>query len=160
MPATTSTVPDVLEALTARFALAVEPDGKASLAVTDGQPTNEADDLVMIGFTGTPGEESVTMTLTSEQMAADPTREQYEITNLVSSWRGTEDDAVATAAARRRVYAMVDVMSGELARDPRLNELAMSVQLTTGNLRQYLSEGGVSVDLQVVISVDAYARRT
>jgi hypothetical protein len=160
MGGTVSTIPAVLETLVQRFALAVEPDGDASLAVWDGQPVNDADDVVAIGFTGVPGDEAITDTRDRAQMAPSPDREQYDITNVVSAWRGAEDDQVSFQAVRRRAFAMVDAMADDLASDPRLNGLVMSARLTSGNVAQYLSEGGVSVDVQVVISVDAFARHT
>lgn len=158
MAPTVSTIPDVLETLTQRFSLAVEPDGEASLAVWDGQPRNDADDVIAVGFTGVPGEDAVVDTRTREQMVSSPDRERYDVTCIVSAWRGAEDDQAAFQAVRRRAFAMVDAMAADLAGSSRLGGLVMSVRLTSGNVAQYLSEGGVSVDVQVVISVDAFTR--
>jgi hypothetical protein len=155
MPGMVSTVPAVLQALVQIFTFAA-PDA----TVSDGQPTNDAEDLIMVGFTGAPGEVSVTDTRTREQMTATPDREQYDITSLVSSWKGAEDDAAAIAAARARAYELINLMATEIARDQTLNGLVMAARLSSGNLTQYLSEGGASVDVQVVISVDAFTRAT
>jgi hypothetical protein len=154
MGATVSTVPAILTELVRLFALAA-PDAE----VSDGQPTNNADDYIMVGFTGTPGEASVTETRDRAQMASSPDHEQYDVISLVSGWHGSEDDAAAIAAARARAYELVGVMAAELARDQTLGRRVLSARLTSGNLTQYLSDGGASADVQVVISVDAFTRR-
>jgi hypothetical protein len=151
MAATTSTVPAVLDALVQRFTLAI-PDAH----VSDGQPVNLYDDMVMVGFNGTPGGTSVTDARDREQMTSSPDREQYEITSVASAWKGVEDDV---KAVRDRAYELVDAMAAELARDPQIGGLVMSVRLSSGNLAQYFTEDGVSVDVTVTISVDAFTRR-
>lgn len=151
MAATVSTVPAVLDALVQRFTLAI-PDAH----VSDGQPINLYDDMVMVGFTGTPGGTSVTDTRETAQMASSPDREQYDITNVVSAWKGVADDV---KAVRDRAYELVDAMAAELASDPQLGGLVMLARLTSGNLAQYFTEDGVSVDVTITIAVDAFTRR-
>jgi hypothetical protein len=150
----TSTVPAVLDALVQRWTLAA-PDA----LVVDGQPVHDYDtpDLVLVGFTGTPGAVSVTGTLDREQMAVEPDREQYEITCMVSAWKGAEDDV---KAVRDRAYEIVDAIAADLAQDSQLGGLVMSARLSTSNLAQYYTDGGVSADVQVVVSVDAFTRRS
>lgn len=152
-----STIPAVLDALVQRWTLAL-PD----VQVSDGQPLDHADDMVMVGFTGQPGEEAINSERTVEQMAADPTREQYTIACVVSSWLGAEED---TKAVRSRVFSMLDTMAAELARDPRLGELVLSARISVAGYTQYQtlpaeedSAGGVSGDIRVVVRVDAFTR--
>lgn len=154
MAATASTVPAVIDALVARFSLAI-PDAH----VCDALPISDrdSDDWILVGFTGPTDEQAVTSSLTVEQMTSDPNREQYEIACMVSAWKGVEDDV---KAVRDRAYELVNAMTAELARDPRLGGLVLQARLSAQNLDQYWSEGGVSVDVRVVISVDAFTRRT
>ena len=148
-----STVPAVIDELVLRFGLAI-PDAH----VCDALPISDRDsnDWILIGFTSQTTEQAVSSSLTVEQMTADPSREQYEIACLVSAWKGAEDDV---KAVRDRAYELVNAMLTELARDPKLGGLALRVTLTAQNLDQYYSEGGVSADVRVAISVDAFTRR-
>jgi hypothetical protein len=150
----TSTVPAVLDALVQRWTLAV-PDA----LVVDCQPPRDFDsaDLILVGFTGTPGAASVTNTISIEQMAVTPDREQYDITCMVSAWKGVEDDV---KAVRDRAYEMVDLIAAALADDQTLGGLVMLMHLTTSTLAQYFTDDGVSADVQVVVSVDAFTRRS
>ena len=154
MAATVSTVPTVIDALVARFGLAI-PDAH----VCDSLPISDRDstDWILIGFTSQTDEQAVTSSLTIEQMSSDPSREQYDIACLVSAWEGAEDDV---KAVRDRAYQLVDAMVCELARDQTLGGLVMRAVLTSQTLEQYWSEGGVSADVRVTISVDAFTRRT
>lgn len=154
MGASVSTVPTVIDALVARFGQAI-PDAH----VCDALPISDRDsnDWILIGFTSQTDEQAVSSSLTVEQMTADPSREQYDISCLVSAWKGAEDDV---KAVRDRAYELVNAMLTELARDPKLGGLVLRASLTTQNLDQYYSEGGVSADVRVTISVDAFTRRS
>lgn len=149
----TSTAPAVLDALVQRWTLAV-PDA----LVVDCQPARDFDDedVILVGFTGTTGAVAVTSTLTREQMTATPDREQYEITCIVSAWRGVEDDV---KAVRDRAYEMVDALAADLAADTRLGGLVMNARLSTSTLAQYFTDDGVAADVQVVVAVDAFTGR-
>lgn len=151
---TVSTVPAVIDELVTRFAAAI-PDAH----VCDSLPISDRDsnDWILIGFTSQTDEQATTSSLTVEQMAADPSREQYEVACLVSAWMGAEDDV---KAVRDRAYALVNAMTAELARDQTLGGLVMRATLTTQSLDQYWSEGGVSADVRVTIFVDAFTRRS
>ena len=153
MTATVSTIPAVIDELVTRIGLAI-PDAH----VCDALPVSDrdSDDWILIGFASPTDEQAVTSSLTVEQMTSDPSREQYDIACLVSAWKGTEDDV---KAVRDRAYELVNAMLTELARDRTLGGLVLRATLTAQNLDQYWSEGGVSADVRVVISVDAFTRR-
>lgn len=151
MAATVSTVPAVLDALVQRWRLAL-PD----VQVVDGQPLDLEADVICVGFNGTAGEVSVTDTRTQEQMASSPDREQYDVTNMFSSWRGAESDA---KAVRDGVYALVNAAAAEIARDQTLGGLVMRASLSTNAFTQYQSTDGATAIVQVTVSVDAFTGR-
>lgn len=149
-----TTVPAVLDALVQRWTLAV-PDA----LVADCQPPRDfdAEDLILVGFTGTPGAVSVTNTLDVAEMSATTDRETYEITCMVSAWRGVDDDNIKVV--RDRAYEMVDLIAAALTQDPRLGGLVMLTRLSTSTLAQYFTNDGASADVQVVVHVDAFTGR-
>lgn len=151
MSSTISTVPDVLDALVRIFSLAL-PDAQ----VSDGQPLDIAGDVICVGFNGTPGAVAVTSTRTREQLSADPDREQYEISCMVSSYRGAQRNA---KLVRDSVYALVDAMAAELARDQTLGGLVMRAMITTDALSQYQTTDGATADIEVTVHCDAFTRR-
>jgi hypothetical protein len=153
MATMSSTVPAVIDELVRRFGLAI-PDAH----VCDALPISDRDsnDWILIGFAGQTDEQAVSSSLTVEQMTADPSREQYEISCIVSAWKGVEDDV---KSVRDRAYELVNAMTAELARDPKLGGLVLRAILSAQTLDQYYSEGGVSADVRVTISVDAFTRR-
>src|SRR5438067_810318 len=148
MTATVSTVPAVLDALVARLTAAL-PD----VQVSDGEPFDPADDTVVIGFNGNPGDSIVTSTLDVEQIAADPSREQYEIACLASSWRGAVRDA---KTVRDIAYRLVQAAADELARDQTLGGLVMRAWLSAREYAPLQSEDGAVATVHFTISVDAY----
>lgn len=151
MAATVSTVPAVLDALVERLTVAL-PDAQ----VSDGEPLDPAnDDVVVIGFNGNPGDAVVTSTLDVEQMASDPSREQYEIACLASSWRGAVHDA---KTVRDVAYGLVKAAADELARDPRLGGLVMRAWLSAREYAPLQSDQGALATVHFTISVDAYTR--
>lgn len=152
MSATISTIPDVIDALVRIFSVAL-PDAQ----VSDGQPLDIAGDVVCVGFNGTPGAVAVTSSRTRERLSADPDREQYEITCMVSSYRGAQRDS---KLVRDGVYALVDTMASELARDQTLGGLVMRAMLTTDSLSQYQTTDGATADVEVTIHVDGFTRRS
>jgi hypothetical protein len=146
-----STVPAVLDALVALWSAAL-PD----VQVVDGQPLDLEDDVICVGFSGAAGEVSVTDTRTQEQMASSPDREQYDVTNMFSSWRGAESNA---KAVRDGVYALVRAAAAEIARDQRLGGLVMRANVSSGNFTQYQSTDGATAVVQVIVSIDAFTGR-
>lgn len=152
MAATSSSIPAVLDALFQRWSLAL-PDAQ----VTDGQPLDmDGDDVICVGFTGTPNEVSVTSTRTREHMSADPDREQYDVVNMVSSWRGREPNA---KVVRDALYALIDAMNDALVADQTLGGLVMRAQLATANLAQWQTNDGATTVAEVTVHVDGFTRR-
>lgn len=151
MVAQVSTVPSVLDALVALWS-ATLPD----VQVVDGQPLDLEDDVICVGFSGAAGEVAVTDTRTQEQMASSPDREQYDVTNMFSSWRGAESNA---KAVRDGVYALVSVAAAEIARDQRLGGLVMRASVSSGSFTQYQSTDGATAIVQVTVSIDAFTGR-
>lgn len=144
----TSTIPAAIDWLVAAFSAAV-PDA----TVTDGQPINMADDLIMVAFTGEPGAPAVQVTRDRESMSGVPEREQYEITCMVSAWKGVMDDV---KTVRDRAFELVDAMAAELRTDQTLGGIALSARLSVANIAAYFTTDGVSVDVQVTVEVDAF----
>lgn len=159
MAATVSTIPAVLDALVQRWTLALP-----GAQVSDGQPLDHADAMVMVGFTGTPGDEAISSELTIEQMAASPNREQYTIACIASSWKGAEEDV---KPVRDSAFALLDAIAADLADDQTLGGLVMRARLSVAGYIQYQtvpededSAGGVSGDIRFTISIDAFTRRS
>lgn len=152
MAATISTVPAVLDALVQRWTLALP-----GVQVSDGQPLDLAADMVLVGFAGEAGELAVTSTRSRQQMSSAPDREQYEITCLVSSWKGRVRDA---KAVRDRAYELIDAMADDLAAAPTLDGLVMRARLSTESFTQYQTTDGATAVVQVTVAVDAFTRRT
>jgi hypothetical protein len=153
MAATISTVPAVIDELVSRFSQSV-----TDAQVCDALPRDDGDggDYIFVGFAGVDDQQAATNSVTIEQMASAPGREQYTISCLVSAWRGVQDDV---KLVRDRAYELLDAMAAELARDQTLGGLVVRATLTAASLDQYFSQGGVSVDIRAVISADAFTRR-
>lgn len=152
MSSTVSTVPAVLDALYANWTLALP-----GTQVEDGQPLDVGrGDVLVVGFTGTPGEEAVTNTLTREQMSTAPDREQYDLANWISSWHGRERDA---KAVRDGAYAVIDAMAADLARDQTLGGLVLRARLSTATFTPYQTNDGAACEVKVIVSVDAFTGR-
>lgn len=144
-----STVPAVLDAIVALAAAALP-----GVLVSDGEPLDpSSDDIVVIGFNGTPGDAVVTATLTNEQMAVGDDREQYEIACLASVWRGGQRDA---KAVRDRAYELVQTVANALAADSRLGGLVMMAGLSAGEYAPLQTDQGAVATLHFTITVDAF----
>jgi hypothetical protein len=150
MALTVSTVPACLAALVAAATQAVP-----EVLVVDGQPAmhQDADDIVCIGFTGSPEDAVVESTRTQQQAAVTPDRESYAVTCLASCWRGAEVDA---AAVREGAYALVDAIGGRLAADPTLGGVVGRSRVSAVSLAQAQTEGGAVAVVRFVVSVDAF----
>lgn len=151
MAATTSAVPAVLDYLVTAWSQALP-----NVQVTDGQPLDLQDDVVCVGFTGTPGEASVASTRTREHMAADPDREQFDVVSMVSAWRGREPNP---KVVRDALYVLVDALADDLARDQTLGGLVMRAQLTAGELAQWQTSDGATAVISVTVHCDGFTRR-
>jgi hypothetical protein len=145
-----STIPAVLDYLVAGIQARL-PD----LQVVDGQPIVTEDDVICVGFTGTPGEAAVVNTLTQHGQARDPQQEAYEITSLASAFDGGTD----AKAVRDRCFVLLGEVAAFLASDPRLGGLVMQVRLSTGALAPEQTSKGAVATVQFVIAVDAFAGR-
>jgi hypothetical protein len=151
LPSVTSTVPAVLERLVA-LARAALPD----VEIWDGQPVRDvADEVLLIGFNGEPGEESVIDTRARQGLSPDPDRENYEITCLASSWKGRVDDM---QPVRERAYELVDAFNLELMRDPRLGDRVLSSRVSAVGMTQMQTEDGAVATVRFVVIVSAFTR--
>lgn len=153
MAATSSAVPAVLDYLVRSWTQAIPPDDR--LTITDGQPLDLTDDVVCIGFTGSPGESSVVSTRTREHLASAPDREQFDVISMVSTWRGREQDA---RGVRDALYVLVDAIAADVARDQTLGGLVMRAQLTTGEVAQWQTEDGATAVIRLTVHCDGFTR--
>ena len=150
MAATTSTIPACLDALVQAVRAAL-----LGVQVIDGQPVEELEpDVLMIGFTGQPGEAAVTSTLTREVYARSPDREQYDVACLASSWRGDTDPKVV----RDRAFELVDAVTGVLADDQTLGGAVLRARLSAGSVIPEQTTDGATCTVGFTVHVDAFSR--
>ena len=150
MAATTSTIPACLDALVQAVQLALP-----GVQVIDGQPVEELQpDVVMVGFTGQPGEAAITSTLTREVFARSPDREQYDIACLASSWRGDVDPKVV----RDRAFELVDAVAGVLAADQTLGGAVLRARLSAESVIPEQTTDGATCTVGFTVHVDAFSR--
>lgn len=145
-----STIPAVLDYLVAGIQARM-PD----LQVADGQPITTEDDLICIGFTGTPGEAAIVNTLSQQGLAREPDREAYEITSVASAWDGGTD----AKAVRDRVFGFLGEVADFLAKDPMLGGLVMKTRMATEALAPEQTSKGAVATVQFTIAIDAFAAR-
>lgn len=154
-----STIPAVLDELVVRAGLAMAGmtlPGKKPVEVFDGGPHKDTEpEVIAIAFTGISGEAAVENTLTIEQMTVEPTREQYDVTNLASSWLGEEVDP---KPVRDRLYALLDAIADEIARDQTLNGLLMRARVSSQLFAQQQTNKGAVATVRFVIHCDGYTR--
>lgn len=150
MASTTSTIPAFLDALIAAVTFAL-PD----VQVFDGAPTMEIPgDVVLVGFTGTPGESAVVDVRTRTQYESSPDQESYEVTSLCSSWQGADTDA---KAVRDRAFQLVDQgFTAPLAADPRLGKTVARARVTATAFSAYQTVDGAVATVLVTVHVDAW----
>src|SRR5690606_33931469 len=126
------------------------------LQIVDGQPARDvADDVMLIGFTGEPGEQAVTSARARQQGATAPDRERYAITCLSAAWEGQRDDPVAV---REKAYFFIDALAAELARDQTLGGAVMTARISTDALAQAQTERGATAVVRFVVHVEAFTR--
>jgi hypothetical protein len=151
MPPTVSTVPACLDAL-----LAAARRALPGVQVLDGQPAEDIeDDVILIGFTGEPGEQAVTSTRAVQQGSRAPDRESYDITSLAASWGGHETDP---KAVRDRAYGFVNAIAAEIAQDQTLGRVVMTARISTEAFAQAQTERGATAVVRFVVHVEAFTR--
>jgi hypothetical protein len=148
-----STIPACLDALVAAATRALP-----NVMVVDGQPAigQDADDIVLIGFTGEPGDTAVESTRSQQQGTTDPDRESYDITCLASSWAGSEDDP---KVVRDRAYELVNGIAAELAAAPTLGGAVGRTRISTNAFAQGQTDRGAVAVVRFVVHVEAFTRR-
>ncbi|WP_433233712.1 hypothetical protein [Actinomadura nitritigenes] len=124
-----STIPAVLAALLDAVARTL-PD----VQVCDGMPVGDvADDIVAIGATGRPGEVAVQASRTGGALTTAPDAESFDVSCVASSWRGAETDF---APVRAGLFAMLDAIAGEIAKDPTLGGATGLARMTVTSFFQ------------------------
>lgn len=154
-----SSVPAVLDELVVRVRLAVEgmtlPE-KPPVQVLDGGPHKDtAPEVIAIGFTGIAGEAAVEYTRTIEQGTIDPAREQYDVTCLASSWLGEQVDP---KLVRDRLYALLDAVADEIARDQTLGRLLMRARVSSQLFAAEQTNKGAVATVRFIVHCDGYTR--
>jgi hypothetical protein len=150
---TASTVPAFLDALMARLR-----DALPGVQVIDSHPGDRrdiADEVIIVGFTGTPGEAAVLDTRTIEQVTRDPDRESYDVTSIASVSTGDADDD-AVKRVRERTYQLVDAVAELLAADQTLGGAVMAARVSADELAQAITDGGAYAAVRFTVHVDAY----
>lgn len=146
-----STIPAVIDAIVAAVTRTLP-----GVRIIDGHPPKDledADDIVCIGFTGRVGEPAVVSTITREQMATDPSRESYTISNIAASWAGEQDDP---KLVRDGAYALVDGVVASLAGDATLERLVARIMVSTEAVAQEQTTKGATATVAFDIHIDAW----
>jgi hypothetical protein len=151
-----STIPLALKALVllARTAFG----GDENVEVIDGDPIPPLDarpDLVCIGFTGFPGDQSVSSTRTREQLATSPDRESYEITNIVSAWRGHEK---SMPDVTDRAFKMIDILNDQLIVDQTLGGIVMRARIHSDSVAREMTSRGAVCTVRFIVQIEAFTR--
>lgn len=124
-----SSIPAVLQALIDLASRAL-PD----VQVTDGAPVGDvAEDIVAIGTTGREGEVAVQASRAEGVLAVAPAAESFDVSCVASSWRGAESDFAPVRAA---LFAMLDALATEIARDVTLGGAASHARMTVASYFQ------------------------
>lgn len=147
-----STIPAVLDALVARWRLALP-----GVEVIDGEPVKTPEqDTVCVGCTAQPGSgvPVVQNTLDLADMSAGSNNESYDVTCVAASWGGDSD----TKPVRDRAFGLLDAVSKDVARDPRLGGLVMLARMSTESYTQEQTTKGPVAAIQFVVHIEAFAR--
>ncbi|MGV9535011.1 hypothetical protein ACWEU6_21825 [Streptosporangium sandarakinum] len=144
-----STIPAVLDHLMESWAVALP-----GVQLVEGQPLAPEPDIVCLAFTGLPGEPAIEAAEDRGQMAASPDRERYDIACLASAQRGETD----ARAVRMRAFELVDMVQGELRRDPTLGGLVLSARLAVISLVAAQTSGGAECTALFRVRIDAFTR--
>ncbi|PZG53129.1 hypothetical protein C1I98_06115 [Spongiactinospora gelatinilytica] len=162
MEPTVSTVPACLRALVAAAERAVPPrvvrGREVPVTVVLGQPNvgqMDSDEMVLIAFTGEPGDAAVTSTRTQRQATPAPDRESYDVTCLATSWHGHDDEPLPVLD---RTYEMVNALAAELAADGTLGGVVGRTRISTDQLVQVQTDHGATAVLRFTVHVEAFTR--
>ncbi|RBQ21619.1 hypothetical protein DP939_02600 [Spongiactinospora rosea] len=162
MEPTISTVPACLRALVAAAERAVPPrivrGREVPVTVVLGQPNvgqMDSDEMVLIAFTGEPGDPGVTSNRTQPQGVTAPDRESYDVICLATSWHGHDDQPLPVLD---RTYEMVNALAAELAADGTLGGVVGRTRISTDQLVQVQTEQGAVALLRFTVHVEAFTR--
>lgn len=150
-----STIPAALDALVAAASQAW-PD----VQVLDGGPTTEvSDDVIAIGYSGSPSEADVRSTLTREQLDMQPDLESYDVSCMASAWRGDarRDGRPDAQTVRRRAFELLAGIRAELARDSRLGGAVMMARMSTLDMVADQTQAGPVCTVRFAVHIDAFA---
>jgi hypothetical protein len=146
-----SPLPAALDALLQALTLAFPDD----VLIVDGPPVKtDAPDMVMVGFTGEPGGEAITITRGPADYARRSDRETYDIVCLASSWRGGTD----LKDVRDRAFGFIALISSELKRDRTIGGTVERAQLTLAGVSPLQASNGVRCTVRFTVHVDACTR--
>lgn len=144
-----STVPDVMDELLT--VLSVWPD-LSMWQFLDGPPVEElSNDIIVLGFNLSG--DAVEYRQNPSGLSGD--RESYDIHGIASAYTGNEGDVSAT---RRRAFDAVAAIRAALKSNLTANGKAVRIRVTTGNYEPNQTTQGLVVDVQFVLSVDAFLR--
>ncbi|MFF4417484.1 hypothetical protein ACFYY8_33585 [Streptosporangium sp. NPDC001559] len=149
-----STIPAALDALVA-IAVRAWPD----VQVLDGGPTTEVrDDVIAIGYSGSPEEADVRSTLSAEQLSVQPDLERYDILCMLSAWRGDayRDGQPDARTVRERAFEMLAGIRRELAEDSRLDGAVMMARMSTLDMVADQASSGPVCTIRFTVHVDAF----
>ncbi|MGH3097897.1 MAG: hypothetical protein ACRDMV_18095 [Streptosporangiales bacterium] len=142
-----STIPAALGAL-------LSVSASTGVQTLDGPPVaaSQVDpDVILIGFTGQPGEPAVGANLDVAGYT-ETDRESYDVTCIASSWRG--DTGMQTV--RARVFAILDDLAAALDGDPTLGGAVTRARLTVAAVSLDQINEGAAATVQFTIHVDAF----
>jgi hypothetical protein len=151
----TSAVPGAIAALLA--ILRAEP-ALSEVLIVDGPPVQDmADpDLIAVGWSPE-GDQAAAMTQNFNAAGARTRDEDFEITGWIDCWRGDRD----VSTVRDRAFALLGVVenairaSGPNPTAPTLNGAVQWAHLTSGVLRQSLTEQGTRAALAFTVTCHA-----
>ncbi|MER7126745.1 hypothetical protein [Micrococcus luteus] len=129
------------------------------MQVLDGGPTVEVrDDVIAIGYSGSPEEPDVRNALTREQLDVQPDLERYDVVCMASAWRGDayRDGQPDTRTTRLRAFELVDGVRRELAEDPRLGGVVMMARLSALDMVADQTGSGPVCTVRFTVHVDAF----
>ncbi|WP_433520142.1 hypothetical protein ACQP2T_63420 (plasmid) [Nonomuraea sp. CA-143628] len=150
-----STIPAALDALVA-LAERAHPD----VQVLDGGPTVEVrDDVIAIGYSGSPSEADVRSTLSREQLDMEPDLERYDVMCMASAWRGDahRGGKPDSQTVRARAFELLAGLRNELADDSRLGGTVMMARLSTLDVVADQTNAGPVCTIRFVVHIDAFS---
>lgn len=149
-----TTVPGVIAALVAALRAAPGLDG---VAILDGPPVRhlDRDDVILVGFRGTPGEPGVRATRDPADLGGRTDRESYTLWSIISVASGDTD----LAPLRERAVALLNEFAAVVRGDPTLGGAAARLRMTDTDMEQAQTQQGAEVNVAVGLAVDAWVSR-